>query len=476
VSSKPLTQQAAWSALAAVVTRGGSLVLVLVLVRLLDQNEYGGYALGLSTAVVFGTVFSSPLAVIISRAASIDCLGRLTLTSRNKSALLLLGGMVAVLPAMILYFGAPWIGAVITAGAIDGQLRAASWYVFSQAAFTMMSAVLIGRQQFVTLATVNVTYWCTAIIAAMALAENSPVNGPYIALVQGAAAAIVLMVPSAVDWVRQEAARSPGSADGLHARAGRELLDQYVPQFLAGVLVVPIPWASLVILAYHLSQTAVAEYQAQLTLSGVASFVPSVVAQVALPFYSRRSSSGYGRAGATLIALSAFLSLPAALIVSIGPEWIASVALGADYRESANVLVLLTFAAVLSGVSSVIGQQFAGYGRMWPMSFSNAFASLLTLGLAAVLVPLWGVEGLAWAQIIKGILHLLVMAWMSQRLLASPTLESAVRAISITTVSLIGALALSAPMRLILLAGIGLIVARGVQSRLRLMRDGEADV
>jgi O-antigen/teichoic acid export membrane protein len=82
---------------------------------------------------------------------------------------------------------------------------------------------------------------------------------------------------------------------------------------------------------------------------------------------------------------------------------------GAEFSEAARPAVILTFAAALTTSSSILNQGLRGAGRPYPGIASQLLGTGVLALAAVLLLPRFGLRGMAWAVVLSGFCQLLLL-------------------------------------------------------------------
>jgi O-antigen/teichoic acid export membrane protein len=82
---------------------------------------------------------------------------------------------------------------------------------------------------------------------------------------------------------------------------------------------------------------------------------------------------------------------------------------GVEFSEAARPAVILTFAAALTTSSSILNQGLRGAGRPYPGVASQLLGTGVLALAAFLLLPRFGLMGMAWAVVLSGFCQLLVL-------------------------------------------------------------------
>ena len=103
--------------------------------------------------------------------------------------------------------------------------------------------------------------------------------------------------------------------------------------------------------------------------------------------------------------------LPIALLAGILSDVIVYVLFGEEFQDTAYILRILLIAFVLQAGWRIIWLSLAGYGKIWWVALTNLFMSIVNISIAVSLLPIYGIEGAAYALTAASIVGILVGAW-----------------------------------------------------------------
>jgi O-antigen/teichoic acid export membrane protein len=189
-----------------------------------------------------------------------------------------------------------------------------------------------------------------------------------------------------------------------------------IPAALSGILVAPVNWwcnTLLTKIANGYSELGIYHAAQQWRLAIM--FLPSILALVAMPMFSRTQGEGnIVRLKSLLIvnlALNAIVSAAIALPIVLFAPLIMST-YGPQYSNSSGVLVLLAIASAISATVQVVGQLIAAMGKMW-----QGFALNLVWAACFTAAAWWlytdGARGLATANLLAYSVHLVTVGTYS---------------------------------------------------------------
>lgn len=111
-----------------------------------------------------------------------------------------------------------------------------------------------------------------------------------------------------------------------------------------------------------------------------------------------------------------WLSVLAAITISLFSEIIMTVAFGPEYSQSASVLSIVMWTAVFASMSSVSARYFNAENMEKKIAFRTAVAAAVNIGLNIILIPRFGIEGAAIATFCCIFFTAYLMDWIDKDL------------------------------------------------------------
>lgn len=178
-------------------------------------------------------------------------------------------------------------------------------------------------------------------------------------------------------------------------------------------------------LKHHLGLAAVGEYAFATRIIYSSLIVPSIIASVLLPVFARSVAQ---KSGARKMFRNGLLgmAIPAGAIV-LGALFLAEPVIrmvAPEYASVTPVLLRLSFLAVPLYFLVWIDNTLTMMHRQWANLASTLVAVALNIGLNAVLVPRYGMQGSLLATGISQCLNLVCTLWIARRAFRSLGIES----------------------------------------------------
>lgn len=395
-----------WALVGMGVSQGFGLLVSVVTARYLGETGFGELGILLGTLTVAGNLAGLGSAVSATkRVAEL----RSTNPARISSvvgATLLLASVAGLITAVGVFALAPFLAAnVLGAPRLAGALRLGSAMVFLNALGVAQAGALSGFESFKALANVSFVRSLYGLPAAIV--------GVWLYGIPGAVGASVLAAIAGT-WLGHRALKeecqrvgTPVSFRTCQAELGA-VWRFSVPVFLAGALPGPVAWSANVLLV-HLpnghAEMGLFNAADQWRLAVVA--IPSVVGSVSLPLLSGLYESGdrprFARFLAQAVLFNATIASLVALPVLLLSRQILSF-YGPGFGNARGTLLLMTGAAVLIGVNSVIGSAIIAVGSIWWGCLFNVLWAASLLFCWHMLLPL-GAVGLALAYVLAYAAH-----------------------------------------------------------------------
>jgi O-antigen/teichoic acid export membrane protein len=151
-----------------------------------------------------------------------------------------------------------------------------------------------------------------------------------------------------------------------------------------------------------ISTAALGVYVVGAALMNLPRFLAQSVGMVAFPVTAGKR----GRGGGSYVGLTIALMLAIGVALELAAGRLVPFFFGADFAESVPVARILVVAAVLFGIRRVLIDVSLGSGRPLRGTVSETAAAVVMVGAMVVLVPPFGVEGVAAAVVAGGVASL----------------------------------------------------------------------
>ena len=112
-----------------------------------------------------------------------------------------------------------------------------------------------------------------------------------------------------------------------------------------------------------------------------------------------------------IFRISMIVLLPIALIFGALSDVIVYVLFGEEFQDAANILRILLIAFILQAGWRIIWLSLAGYGKVWWVALTNLLMTVINISIAVSLLPIYGIEGAAYALTAASLAGILVGAW-----------------------------------------------------------------
>jgi len=171
-----------------------------------------------------------------------------------------------------------------------------------------------------------------------------------------------------------------------------------IPMLLSGSMFLVMSWTDILLLGYYLDETQVAIYSIAFKISTVITIALYAVNAIASPKFSELHASNQNielKALAMKIAkLNLFLTLPIIVIIAIFSPIILAF-FGEDYLAGQSVLLILCAGQFFSSICGSVLTLLNMAGKEKIVRNIVGATALLNIGLNALLINLYGIEGAA---------------------------------------------------------------------------------
>lgn len=409
---------AGWSAAAAVVGSGLTLIMVMLVARMLGKETYGQFVVIQTTLGTVGVFAGFGIGATATRyAAELRArdpirLGRILALAERFVIVFSLSASIGLI------FAADWLAAnMLNAPELGLSLSIAAAAVFFTTLDSYQKSVLIGLESMRAFAIATISGVLLGFPIMLLSASAFGLNGAVLGTVSSG------LIQSFISryQVKRQLSKNSIRQDAQPCLDDWTVLWRFAfPALLAGVVVSPAHWAAQAMLA-----NAPGGY-AELAVLGIAMqwfnvivFLPGTVSRVVLPILTdhfARADQGSSRK-ILLYAMTsnAIVTVPFAIVIGLASPYIMNL-YGANYSNAYLPLVIATTAAALMAIQSPIGNLLAASSRMWLGAFMNFGWSIVYAGVAYLLLDM-GATGVAIALLTAYIAHTVWVGWFAVKTL-----------------------------------------------------------
>lgn len=230
------------------------------------------------------------------------------------------------------------------------------------------------------------------ILAAVRFAPS--LTGLVLAHVLSGVCYVAIAAPLSLRCLRPNLRIDPGTA--------RSLLRIAAPVSVGSLFVMINTRADVVMLAYLDSDAAVGLYTASFRVFDVAALSAAILTGPLVPMFSDRARQGAGAVLEPYRHIHEVLGtvlIPLALLTPVLSESVLTLAFGEEFRDSAPVLNVLAWVAVLTFYAQVGSAANLALHEVKHGYWNAALAASLNIGLNMFLIPTYGILGAAWATL-----------------------------------------------------------------------------
>lgn len=194
-----------------------------------------------------------------------------------------------------------------------------------------------------------------------------------------------------------------GQAWHFKAARAKQLLAQSWPLIISGLSITFYSRVDQLLIKQMLGEHALGIYTAVIPFTGSWMFIPAIITTSVSPILSRirmENRRDYQLKLAQLLRLNALIALAIAIALYAFSDLITQLFLGAEYRDSAAVLAILGFTNIFVFIGICQGIWVINEGWRWIVISSTLAASISSFALNLLFIPRYGVNGAAYASLL----------------------------------------------------------------------------
>lgn len=399
-----------WSFIGAVISQGLSLLASVPVVRLLGPVGYGELGIIQSTLALFALFTGTSLGLTATKYVAELVNTDPDRTSRMIGLTMSSALLISAALALLLGIGAPFLSRnILNAAHLSPTLRIAALVIFLNGINGAQTGTLSGFQAFRRIAQINFFRGLVNFPIVLVGAWLWNVNGAIVALVITTGVGVILNHRALIQEITKH-----GLIKSFWSGISewRVLVSFTLPAILSGIVVVPVTWwANIVLVNQNNGYSEMGIINATNLWRTALMFLPAVLTQPTLPLLSKLHGSGSRKEFRSLLNLNlaiVFLStfIPAS-VISIASPWIMQ-AYGFEGLSVRIILVFMSFTAVLSALTAVIGSVISSKGKMWHGLGLNAIWSVAFILL--FISREQNAFGLATAYLISYLVHFVTVS------------------------------------------------------------------
>jgi O-antigen/teichoic acid export membrane protein len=391
---------------ASVVSAAIGLLSAICFTRLLAPQEYGVYVVGLSTAGIVSAVLFTWVRVSALRFQSEG-------GSVDVRKTVFLAYLLSVLAAPIVF-----VIATLTSSVSHERTLAAIGFALGLGLFEIGQELLKSRMQSFAFMAASITRACLAF--ALCLAAASLGGGGLWQLAMVTLTYFITAMAFATTIWRRPLARFDVSDLRSFARFG-------VPITISGLVFAVHAALDRMLVFYLMGDSAAGHYGASADLVRQIILIPATsIASATIPLAVRAFASGGEREARSHLEFSFEVLLavviPAVVGFALTSNFIASIILGSDYRETASqILPILAFAWLFQSITqSYVHVSFHLAKTPFLITLQGAGMLLLNLAVMPVLIGRFGLPGAASGLVVTELFGLGLGWYLTRRAFALP--------------------------------------------------------
>jgi O-antigen/teichoic acid export membrane protein len=377
-------------------------MLIMYFVMLYMTNTFGAETFGLYTIAL--TILS--IAVVIPKFGMENSLVRIAgeLYTNNKidtmysvlKRAIFFGVIVSILVAGALFYTAQDVANLINQPQAGASIKWLSFAIVPTVILAMLAAALQSMRKAVRFLLLSSVLVPLLFLIGMIVLLDQPdiismyVCCVYLALVFGCAIFLGCLPKTS----KEELAYYPF----------KKVIKISFPMLLSGSFVLIMSLTDILMLSYFQGGASVGVYSAAQKMAGITALSLIAVNAIAAPkyiqFYANRDFKGLETVAKQSTRLIFFTSLPIAIVFLLFPKFILSF-LGDEFAVGYMVLVLLTVAQCVNAMSGSVGYILQMTDNQTIFQNVILIAAIFNVVLNYLLIPLYGINGAAFASMVS---------------------------------------------------------------------------
>lgn len=401
-----LASGAMWSLVGAVISRGITLISIIMVARILGKIEFGELGIIQSSVGMFsvfagfglGTTATKYVAEL--RRKDPGLVGRIVALSSLIS--IAAGGIMAAL----LFVFSPWFASnVLKASHLSYALALSSPLLLLGAWAGAQHGALIGFEAFKPIAISNLISGVSSFPLLLIGAEIFGLSGAIVGLLLSSLLGCAINRYALTVEMRKVGVRATYSGC---IKEWPILLNFSLPALLVGVMASPVTWVCSVMLVNSPSgYSEMGVFNAANQWLTVILFLPTIIGNVALPVMCERlgekNPSAIRKILKVSMQITAVIVLPVAAVLCAFSSPIMSL-YGREFSGSGLVLSYVALTGAVVAIQVSVSYVIAAYGRMWMGFFMNVGWGIAFILFSHMLVD-EGAAGISLARLFAYVIH-----------------------------------------------------------------------
>jgi O-antigen/teichoic acid export membrane protein len=195
----------------------------------------------------------------------------------------------------------------------------------------------------------------------------------------------------------------------------RQMLRFGLKGFLGSVSVVSTFRLDQAVIGLFLAPEALGLYVAGLAFTTLPTFISRGISMIALPQVARSGQESRSSNAWRYMFLSTVLTGLVIVVLEVSAGVLVPFFFGADFQDAVSITRILLLGTFFWGIRRVLSDATSGTGRPGLGSIAELVSWIAIVPALAILVPLWGVDGVAAAMAVSSAASLLTLVLLLLR-------------------------------------------------------------
>ncbi len=408
--NKKIFNHSFWILSGSILSKLALLVATILMTQYLGKREYGQFGIIKSTLLMFSIFAGMELGITATKYIS-----QYQFTDKNKVEKIVglstfFAVVISIITGISVYFFSKEIAVMINAPDIETEIRISAFILFFSSLNGIQNGILAGLEKFRQLSVNSAVASVASSVAMIVAARYFSLQAVVVAFGLNYLFLFILNL-----WTLRNEFYRHFSVNIFNKDNFQEydvLWKFSFPAILAGIMVGPVTWiCNYILIQEYGGYEQMADFDIAHQWRSTILFVPSALAQIALPLLSQSmdKKSDYKHIFNKNLKLNFFIAFGMAVILILISPFIINL-YNESYKDALIPLIIMFITTGFIAVNNVIGQAIASQGKMWLGLFVNFIWAGTLIGACVLFVSQlkWGATGVALAYLLSYAVHTLI--------------------------------------------------------------------
>lgn len=312
------------------------------------------------------------------------------------------GTLISVSLSIVLYFLSPWLGRLYGGETLITSFRyvtlALPFYMF----LTLNLEAIRGFKKMVAFSIFQNGSVLLLASALLFLGSHFEIPALQLPMASFTGALILVSLISGISYVRIQKAELESSLPTKVEMS--KIYKVALPMLVSGALFYIISWTDVLMIGYFENEKAVGIYRIAFKIATLITFTQFAINSFVAPSISElnanKANGTFRRLLRQVGIINFWMATPPAIIIFLFPEFMLNL-FGNEYASALNVLKILAVGQLLNALCGPVLYILNMTGKERDSQKIMLVVTIINMVLNALLIPVYGIEGAAWATSIS---------------------------------------------------------------------------